>query len=69
MKIAGKKDKTFFFWQPYKKRDQITFAGLGRVLTMSHYHRLEAVALLHLLYLVETFFSQIILLSAKLYAY
>lgn len=46
----------------------MTFASLGHVLTMSHYHRLEAVALLHLLYLAETFFGQIILLSAKLYA-
>lgn len=35
----------------------MTFAGLGHVLTMSHCYRLEAVALLHSLYLAESFFS------------
>lgn len=35
----------------------MTSADLGCVLTMSHCHRLEAVALLHLLYLAETFLN------------
>lgn len=34
VKIAEKKDKAFFFWQPYKKRAQMTFASLGHVLIM-----------------------------------
>lgn len=61
---GGKKAKSIFFGlHTKKKRDQITFASLGHVLTMSHYHRTEAVALLQLLYLAESFFSPTLSIS------
>lgn len=63
VKGAGKKDKAYFSWSLYKNRDQMTFAGVGQVLTLSHCHRLQAVALLHLLYLTETFFTPTLSIS------
>lgn len=58
---GGKRQSLFLLVSIQKKRSN--FAHLGHVLTMSPYQRLEAVALLHVLYLAETFFSPTLSIS------